>query len=425
LAAEIRVNGTTFKRFKQVDLSRSIDDFAGECRIIVSQAPNNQSYLKLGDLVEIFFDGVQKFTGYLEKVTDSESREDHDISFRGRDKVADLIDSTVPDNVKSLEGVATFAELVQLCIDGLGLTSEIKVIDKVNAQFLDSAKPKAAQTGQTVGDFLNENARIVQVFLNTDGRGNVLIQRPSGKLKTILQNIPNARNNNIKESSFTGDNSQRFHKYIVRSNSSLASEDADVNDINNSGEAIDSEIRATRVFEKIAEKPMTSDECAKAAAEEGNIRRARSFSYSCSVAGFSAHGELWIPGREVTVKDPLKGVNGLFQTNTVTWGWSDGGEVTTIDVTLPDKGEVKASPTSITGRTTLTAGTYTVVQGDTLNRIASEYGVTTLQLIAANPQIDNPDLILPDQKINIPVSGDESGAITIAANPRNIPRGSS
>lgn len=45
---------------------------------------------------------------------------------------------------------------------------------------------------------------------------------------------------------------------------------------------------------------------------------------------------------------------------------------------------------------------YTVERGDTLSAIAKQHGVSLQELIAANPQIKNIDLIYPGQKINIP-----------------------
>ncbi len=52
-------------------------------------------------------------------------------------------------------------------------------------------------------------------------------------------------------------------------------------------------------------------------------------------------------------------------------------------------------------------GSYTVKSGDTLWDIARAHGVSLQSLIAANPQIANPDLIYPGQKINIPGGGNQ------------------
>lgn len=56
--------------------------------------------------------------------------------------------------------------------------------------------------------------------------------------------------------------------------------------------------------------------------------------------------------------------------------------------------------------------TQTVVHGDSLSEIAEKKGVSLSALIAANPQIKNPDLIYPGDKINIPSVGGEQTADT-------------
>lgn len=45
---------------------------------------------------------------------------------------------------------------------------------------------------------------------------------------------------------------------------------------------------------------------------------------------------------------------------------------------------------------------YTVRKGDTLWGIAKRYGVTLTALIAANPQIKNPNLIYPGDRVTLP-----------------------
>lgn len=50
----------------------------------------------------------------------------------------------------------------------------------------------------------------------------------------------------------------------------------------------------------------------------------------------------------------------------------------------------------------VSAESYTVVKGDSLWKIAVKYEIGLSELIDANPQIKNPDLIYPNQVINIP-----------------------
>lgn len=49
---------------------------------------------------------------------------------------------------------------------------------------------------------------------------------------------------------------------------------------------------------------------------------------------------------------------------------------------------------------------HTVVRGDTMWKLAVKYQVGTGEIIAANPQISNPNLIYPGQVLNIPQVSD-------------------
>ena len=49
---------------------------------------------------------------------------------------------------------------------------------------------------------------------------------------------------------------------------------------------------------------------------------------------------------------------------------------------------------------------YTVVRGDTLWKIAVRNQISLTEIISANPQIKNPDLIYPGEKITVPITDD-------------------
>ena len=51
--------------------------------------------------------------------------------------------------------------------------------------------------------------------------------------------------------------------------------------------------------------------------------------------------------------------------------------------------------------------THTVVSGDTMWKIAVKYQAGCQEIIDANPQISNPNLIYPGQKLNIPTKSTE------------------
>jgi prophage tail gpP-like protein len=389
---EIRVNGTTYNLFKQVDLTSSLDEMLKECKIVVTEAVNDSYFINEGDLIEIWLDGVKAFTGYTDDISETENDGFHDISFGARSKGMDVIDSTVPDKVKFVKKVQKYKDLWTLCIDGLGV--DIKVIDEVGATF--TTDDKGAEVGEHCGDFLQKYARKIQVFPTSDGNGDIVIRRPGGKLKTLLLNVDGVKNNNIIDSTYSNNISERFNKYVVRSNGNLTS--ASTNDkalkdkLNAKGEYIDEDVREGRFFEKPAESPMTASECKKAAEEEANIRKIRGFNYVCEVSGFSGNGELWEDGLLVDVKDNKKGIVGEYVIKNIHYSYSQLGEKTVMNLTYPDAYGAMAS-----------TKTYTVKKGDYFNKIAKNNEITLGELLQANPDIKKTDYIYPDQQINIPV----------------------
>lgn len=77
------------------------------------------------------------------------------------------------------------------------------------------------------------------------------------------------------------------------------------------------------------------------------------------------------------------------------WGGYDGGLTASSDGAAPDTG-------GGTGSGQTAAAYYTVRKGDTLWGIAKRCDVTLAALIAANPQIKNPNLIYPGDRVRIP-----------------------
>ncbi|HVI58228.1 MAG TPA: LysM peptidoglycan-binding domain-containing protein [Luteimonas sp.] len=67
------------------------------------------------------------------------------------------------------------------------------------------------------------------------------------------------------------------------------------------------------------------------------------------------------------------------------------------------------SISAVSQRQTLAAqdaqANYTIQRGDTLSAIARQHGVTVSELLAANPQVRNANLIYPGDKLDIPSSG--------------------
>ena len=71
-------------------------------------------------------------------------------------------------------------------------------------------------------------------------------------------------------------------------------------------------------------------------------------------------------------------------------------------LTKTNNGQQAGSGGASSASRTAAARTYIVKRGDTLWGIARRYGVTLQSLIAANPQIKNPNLIYPGNEVKLP-----------------------
>ena len=90
----------------------------------------------------------------------------------------------------------------------------------------------------------------------------------------------------------------------------------------------------------------------------------------------------------------------------------------------PDNPSATPSPTPRPSRSIAptptpapTPSTYVIKAGDTLSNIATEHGLTLDQLLAANPDINDPNKIAEGQQIIIPTPTPEPGVIGPSAAP--------
>lgn len=95
-----------------------------------------------------------------------------------------------------------------------------------------------------------------------------------------------------------------------------------------------------------------------------------------------------------------------------------------IDGDLPAGPSMAAPATVASGAAapaTAAGDAYVVRSGDTLWDIAGRHGVSLASLIAANPQIRNPDLIYPDQLVHLPAAaGAPAAAPAVATQPATV-----
>ncbi len=352
---EIRHNGIAYTLWESATFNRSLDNNCGQFSV-TSSNPFNQTYpLRIGDRVQFIVNGISVINGFVDKITASGDLEGHRLNIAGRDKVSDLIDSSVPDSVKSIKGPISLKAMAERVIAALG--ASIKVIDSTGGiDDFGADDLQAAESGQRCMDFLVSFARKRQAYLITNGNGDLVIFKPQGqKVGTQLLHRQDGPNNNVKTAELDLDISARYNRYVVRSQSNTAADPTagyDVQDVSITGTAIDPEIRSSRYLEIQSEQSMIELEGTERAKEEANLRRAKGLQYTATLYGDSqTDNSPWDIGYLVDVFDDYNGVRGELLMFAISTSIDlSGGSETTVGCSPADAYRAKAKPSRKTKR---------------------------------------------------------------------------
>jgi len=318
-----------------VAITKSINNAVGDIQFEMAGV---QPSIKVNSIVKATVDGEPMVLCRVEQKTATGSESGLVSAFYGREITCDLIDSVVPDAAKVFKTGVTLETMAEKITQSLGMYT--KIINKAGKIEPFSFREKTeADTGQTALDFLTQYARKRGVFINSDGNGNLVFFR--------LENAPLVKKElkGTIESSAKIDYSQRFNRYIVKSQSDIRDDWGTRGSVSIFGEAIDEDIVKSRVFEFQAEETMTKDECKSRAEEEANIRRARSLSYSATVF---KHG--YKIGEVVDVNDKGLEVKGSFLIEEIVYTQTESNMSCELKLTWPDAYTLQAEIDAKTAR---------------------------------------------------------------------------
>lgn len=278
------------------------------------------------------------------------------MNVRGSDATIDVYESQLDNNVEftapiSLQNVI-LRTLSTININNMQVINEAGALSDFNeSDFISS------RIGETAFSFIENYARKRQVFITTDGQGNIVLARGSSQ-RIVLGGLYNIigdplKKNNILSSSTSFNDSDRFNKYkgISQLNNSTFEQTFEANDpdfdiggmgpmnaVFTSAETIDSNIRNTRTLVFNSESSSSGVDLKQRVNWEINIRRVRSAIYKATVQGDSYDGiNPWRVNRLVQVIDNFAGINATLLIRSVNFELSvDGGTRTTLELVVAD-----------------------------------------------------------------------------------------
>lgn len=358
----LEVEGKPYTNFLSANVSRSMETLSGTFEFIATIDNFNNFPIKLQDPVRVLIDDIPILTGFVEMVEPSYTNNSHQIRLAGRDKTADVVDSSALSNVNYTPNI-TLKTIIQRLLIGNNIT-DIKVIDNAQPAIFKEGDIISGEDEQTLFEIIDKYCAKRQVLATSDGNGDIVIIRGAdeelpGALihKNInLLNFLSGRQNNILSASATYNMQDRFHAYIVRSQMNLSALNATSAKrsaeeiVLQEGGSIDNDVRRTRDFILSADTSNNSQTATERATWEANVRRTRSFNYNCTVQGFFANEPkkiLWEPNKLIQVEDEKADVSGQLLIKSVNYSFSEEGSLTSMECGYKDSFTLEANQKAI------------------------------------------------------------------------------
>ena len=213
----------------------------------------------------------------------------------------------------------------------------------------------AAEVGEMASDFLEKYAKKRQLILSTDGAGNIIYTRAENVIISDFININTGINQgNVLSAEMSVDDSKRFGKYILISQSNAsgngAIDDSEQSSVEEetytTATSIDDEIRSARIFNFISDTTLQDQKSRQDRADwEKNVRKANGFIYSLTIQGFkNSKGVIWRPNMLININDNVNSIYADLLILSVQFNLSlDGGTQTKLTLTTPDAFVVKTT----------------------------------------------------------------------------------
>jgi prophage tail gpP-like protein len=345
----VKVNSKNWTGFETMRVESNF--LLGSSTAHITLPPKNYGELypiRANAAIQIFLHGQSVMNGYVDAIQPSVSMSGMSIMLTVRDKMSDLIDSTInPKKYQKLPASIKLPKLISDYVNELGVDMQVIASDAVK-----QLKPftKKKQITPNIGDsyftYLSKYAHEKGCIIRSNGEGNLAIEQgTTGKLKTKLGSGV------IKSAKVAIDMSNRFYKYTLYTQkndgtqqttqdfNATKSNNPDVADVVKYSDGVtvsqwsnDGSIEATVIDkgddwggtrtsrELVFQANMASDvNTARIGVKwEANYRRSNSMRYSCTVGGFlppADPGKIWEVGKLVDVNDIAYGITETMMIN--------------------------------------------------------------------------------------------------------------
>lgn len=327
---ELLVDGTRYGGWTRATVKRSIDTVSASFRLeLTEHDPETGEPWRFdpSDRCEVTVAGETLVNGYIDAVEGMISSDAHSLSITGRDRTADLIDSSAEVDPGEWSDV-TLTQLARKLVAPYDLDVTARV---------DAGEPFSVfkvEPSESAFEALERAARQRGVLLNADRDGDLVITRPGNQRATDAL----VQGENVLEARAGASHEERFSRYVC-----LGQRPGDDNITGEQTTGIRGEARdraaddRNRVLVVIAEQAASPASAKQRAEWEAATRAARSATLEVTVQGWrQSDGALWREGLTVPVRLPKLRVEGDLIVAQATFRLDDRGRRTQLSLARPD-----------------------------------------------------------------------------------------
>lgn len=330
-------NGVQYEGFKSATVNKSISSIAGTFQCEVTErvrAGAPARVIQQESTAKILLERNAVINGFVEKIQTRVTKDSRSIGISGRDKLADLIDCSVPANlIGDHNPPINFFDFAKLLCKPFGIT-----VFKATSKSMRIEKKTSIAPGQSPFEVLEERARQLGVLLVGNGEGELVITEPGAE----SAEVDLIEGQQFKEVDQDYDVSQVYSDYQFVSQSE-ADDDSSSAAAEIEGKAKDNLAKRYRLLIQPAGTAVGNGEAEKLAQWEATVRRARSNRVTVTVATwYQNKNKIWRPNLTVKVVAPSISVNATMLIDECQYSVNTDGSYTVL--TLVNKNAYSPKP---------------------------------------------------------------------------------
>lgn len=325
---QLVVGGQVHEGWNRIRVHLGLEEASGTFDLGVSERWSREVApieVRPQDACAVKIAGETLITGFVDAVDNGYDARSHQVSVRGRDAAADLVDCSA----QHAKGEWRNVDVAQIARDvAAPYGVKVSVAGDVGAPF----PAFAIEPGETVYACIERAARQRGVRILSDGKGGLVI----GAKPATASGASLIEGENLLSASAANDASERYSKYVVKGQCAGNDETNGAAAAQIKATAEDKGVKRARTLIIIDEDQGDAAGFTRRAKWEASTRGARGLTVNCRVQGWTHAGGLWRVNTTVPFRSPTLRLDRELLVRDVDFVVDEGGTFTDLVLTIPE-----------------------------------------------------------------------------------------